>query len=370
MDQTHRNAQNAGLQMPKSLCQGHVYTLVSLMVIQAQAQVVLANAVAVAAGIVQTVKQKGNNLKKLIIATRGSQLALWQAEHIKACLESQHAGLEVELLRIKTKGDIILDVPLAKVGGKGLFVKEIEDALLQGKADLAVHSMKDVPMFLPAGLTLACIPEREITQDVFLSVNYANVDALPQGAHVGTSSLRRQAQLLALRPDLQISALRGNVDTRMRKLMEGQYDAIILAAAGVKRLGLTAPHMHNLNVDSFVPAVGQGALGIECMESRTDVIEALAFLEHRPTRVCVEAERAFLAKLEGGCQVPIAGYATLDNNDEIHLTGLVAEVDGKNILKKQILAPSSQAKQMGAQLATSLLEMGAASILEKLYAKS
>ncbi len=309
-------------------------------------------------------------MKKLIIATRGSQLALWQAEHIKACLEQEHAGLHVELLRIKTKGDIILDVPLAKVGGKGLFVKEIEDALLQGKADLAVHSMKDVPMFLPEGLILACIPEREITQDVLLSAHYANVDALPQGAHVGTSSLRRQSQLLALRPDLRISALRGNVDTRMRKLMEGQYDAIILAAAGVKRLGLTAPYMHNLATQIFIPAVGQGALGIECKSDRQDVIDALAFLEHRPTRVCVEAERAFLATLEGGCQVPIAGYATLDKQDQISLTGLVAEVDGKNILKKHIVDSATEAKQMGARLATDLLEMGAAKILEKLYSKA
>ncbi len=329
---------------------------------------VAVSVVAVVVEIVQPVNNKGSNLKKLTIATRGSQLALWQAEYIKACLKREHAGLEVELLRIKTQGDKILDVPLAKVGGKGLFVKEIEDALLQDKADLAVHSMKDVPMLLPEGLILACIPKREIVQDVLLSANYANVDALPKGAHVGTSSLRRQAQLLALRPDLQISALRGNVDTRMGKLMKGEYDAIILAAAGVKRLGLTAPYMYNLPIDSFIPAVGQGALGIECKSSRADVIEALSFLEHRTTRVCVEAERAFLATLEGGCQVPIAGYATLDNNDEICLTGLVAEVDGKNILKKQIIAPATDAKAMGSELATSLLDMGAANILEKLYA--
>ncbi len=324
---------------------------------------------AAVAAIVQTVNHKGNTLKKLTIATRGSQLAIWQAEHIKACLEKEHHGISVELLRIKTKGDIILDVPLAKVGGKGLFVKEIEDALLQGKADLAVHSMKDVPMFLPEGLILTCIPEREIVQDVLLSAYYSSIDALPQSAHVGTSSLRRQSQLLALRPDLRISALRGNVDTRMRKLMEGQYDAIILAAAGVKRLGLSAPHMYNLPTDTFIPAVGQGALGIECRSDRKDVIEALAFLEHKATRVCVEAERAFLAKLEGGCQVPIAGHATLNNND-ICITGLVAEVDGSNILKKQLTATSNDAKKLGADLAIELLNMGAAEILEKLYSKS
>ncbi len=306
-------------------------------------------------------------MKKLIIATRGSQLALWQAEHVKALLEKEHEGLSVELLRIKTKGDKILDVPLAKVGGKGLFVKEIEDALLEGKADLAVHSMKDVPMVLPNGLILACIPEREVTQDVLLSVNFANLQALPQGAHVGTSSLRRQSQLLALRPDLRISPLRGNVDTRLRKLTEGEYDAIVLAAAGVKRLGLSAPYMHNLEADIFLPAVGQGALGIECLSSRQDVIDALAFMEHRPTRVCVEAERSFLATLEGGCQVPIAGYATLQADDNIELTGLVADVDGSNILKEQICAPANTAKENGAKLAKALLDKGAAEILAKLY---
>ncbi len=308
-----------------------------------------------------------NTLKKLTIATRGSQLALWQAEHVKALLEAEHEGLSVELLRIKTKGDKILDVPLAKVGGKGLFVKEIEDALLQGQADLAVHSMKDVPMVLPEGLILACIPEREIIQDILLSAKFADLDDLPQGAHVGTSSLRRQAQLLALRPDLRISPLRGNVDTRLRKLMDGEYDAIVLAAAGVKRLGLTAPYMHNFDTDLFLPAVGQGALGIECLSARKDVIDALSFMEHRPTRVCVEAERAFLATLEGGCQVPIAAYATLQADDNICFTGLVADVDGSNILRKQACAPADTAKSIGAELATSLLDMGAADILKKLY---
>ncbi len=307
-------------------------------------------------------------MKKLTIATRGSQLALWQAEHVKALLEKEHEGLSVELLRIKTKGDKILDVPLAKVGGKGLFVKEIEDALLEGKADLAVHSMKDVPMVLPEGLILACIPKREIPQDMLLSAKYdADIRDLPPNAHVGTSSLRRQAQLLSLRPDLRISPLRGNVDTRLRKLMEGEYDAIVLAAAGVKRLGLSAPYMHTLSVSSFLPAVGQGSLGIECMASRQDVIDALAFMEDRATRVCVEAERAFLTKLEGGCQVPIAGYATLQEGGDICLTGLVADVDGTGVLKKQIYAPATSAQNTGEELATILLNMGAASILEKLY---
>ncbi len=306
-------------------------------------------------------------MKKITIATRGSQLALWQAEYIKDCLEKKYNDVQVELLRIKTKGDIILDVPLAKVGGKGLFVKEIEEALLNGTADIAVHSMKDVPMELPEGLILACIPEREIYGDVLLSMHYENLDALPQNAHVGTSSLRRQAQLLALRPDLRISSLRGNVNTRLQKLIDGHYDAIILASAGMKRLGLTVPHMYHVDTNVFLPAVGQGALGIECLASRQDLIEALTFLEHKDTRICVEAERAFLAGLEGGCQVPIAGHAEIVDNTHVTLEGLVADVDGTNVLRKKITAPITEAKECGQKLAKALLEAGAAQILEKLY---
>ncbi len=306
-------------------------------------------------------------MKTCTIATRGSQLALWQAHHIKDCLEKQYPGIVVSLKQIKTKGDIILDVPLAKVGGKGLFVKEIEEALLDNSADIAVHSMKDVPMELPEGLVLGCIPAREIPTDALLSVNYASLEDLPQGAHVGTSSLRRQAQLLALRPDLRISSLRGNVDTRLRKLMEGQYDAIVLAGAGLKRLGLSAPHMIPLQSTSFIPAVGQGALGIECRKDRPDVLEALRFLEDSTTRVCVTAERAFLAALEGGCQVPIAGHAVLNEDNTFTLEGLVAQVDGSTILRQSITAPAQEAAAAGALLAKTLLDKGAAEILRALY---
>ncbi len=309
-------------------------------------------------------------MKTCTIATRGSKLALWQAEFIKACLEEKYPGIAVELMLIKTKGDIILDVPLAKVGGKGLFVKEIEEALLQNQADIAVHSMKDVPMQLPEGLELGCIPQREIPNDMLLSAKYENLDALPQNAHVGTSSLRRQAQLLALRPDLRISSLRGNVDTRLRKLMEGQYDAIVLASAGIKRLGLEAPHMFPLDVHYCLPAVGQGSLGIECRSDRKDVLEALQFLEDKNTRICVSAERAFLAGLDGGCQVPIAGHAVLNDDGTFTLKGLVAHVDGSTLLIEQITAAADSvenAKNAGTALAQRLLQDGAAEILQALY---
>ena len=236
-------------------------------------------------------------MEKLVIATRGSRLALWQANHVKDSLEAVHPGLAVELNIIKTKGDIILDVPLAKVGGKGLFVKEIEEALLSGAADIAVHSMKDVPMELPEGLILGIVPEREDPTDLFLSVDYDSLENLPAGAVVGTSSLRRQAQVLAQRPDLEVVSLRGNVDTRLRKLTEGQFAAIIMATAGMKRLGLSVPKECPLAPPAFIPAVGQGALGIEFREDRKDLAEMLSFMEHRPTRICVEAERGLLAGL-------------------------------------------------------------------------
>lgn len=309
-------------------------------------------------------------MKNVTIATRGSRLALWQAEHVKACLEAAHPGLRVELSVIKTRGDIILDVPLAKVGGKGLFVKEIEEALLDGRADLAVHSMKDVPMELPEGLTLGCVPERETPADMFLSVTVPCLEKLPSGAHVGTSSLRRQAQLLALRPDLRISSLRGNVDTRLRKLQEGMYDAIILAAAGLRRLNLDAPVMESLSPSVFMPAVGQGALGIECRADRTDLLELLSFFEHPATRVCVEAERGFLAGLDGGCQVPIAGHAVMTGSETFHLEGLVGEVDGSQILRKSVTGVAAEARQKGLELARQVLRSGADAILARLYAAS
>ncbi len=306
----------------------------------------------------------------LTIATRGSRLALWQAEHIKSCLQAIAPELEIRLNVIKTKGDIILDVPLAKVGGKGLFVKEIEEALLNGEADLAVHSMKDVPMELPQGLLLGCVPPRENPTDCLLSCQYGSVAALPQNACVGTSSLRRQAQLLAQRPDLRIESLRGNVDTRLRKLREGVYDAIVLASAGLNRLELTAPCMHSLDPQVFLPAVGQGALGIECREDDYELFALLAQLEDTPTRVCVEAERGFLAGLEGGCQVPIAGHARLLDDDTLCLEGLVAEVDGSRILRAQKQGHTSQARQWGLELASEILDQGGRAILEKLYRQS
>lgn len=307
-------------------------------------------------------------MKTIVIATRGSRLALWQAHHIKDRLEARYADMRVELSVIKTKGDIILDVPLAKVGGKGLFVKEIEEALLNNSADIAVHSMKDVPMELPAGLVLGCIPERETPSDSFLSVNFANITALPQGSHVGTSSLRRQAQLLALRPDLRISSLRGNVDTRLRKLIEGQYDAIILATSGLKRLDLTAPVMDIMGPPAFMPAVGQGALGIECRSDRQDLLDMLAFMDHPATRICVEAERGFLAGLQGGCQVPIAGHAIMRDETNFTLEGLVAHIDGSKVLRQRINGKADTARQSGLDLAQSMLNTGAQRILNAVYA--
>ncbi len=302
-------------------------------------------------------------MKKLVIATRGSKLALWQAEHVKSRIEGRHPGVSVELLVLKTRGDIILDVPLAKVGGKGLFVKEIEEALLDGRADLAVHSMKDVPMELPEGLVLGIIPEREEPSDTFLSVHHGSLAALPHGATVGTSSLRRQSQLLALRPDLNVVSLRGNVDTRLRKLSEGQFDAIIMATAGMKRLGLSAPKSEVLGPPAFLPAVGQkrlglsapksevlgppaflpavgqGALGIEFRDDRTDgadLRDLLAFMEHTPTRIRVEAERGFLAGLQGGCQVPIAGHAVMTGDATFALEGLVADLTGARVIRRTV----------------------------------
>lgn len=303
----------------------------------------------------------------LVIATRGSRLALWQAEHVKSRLLALQPDLDISLNVIKTKGDIILDVPLSKVGGKGLFVKEIEEALLDGRADLAVHSIKDVPMLLPEGLILGCVPQREACSDCFLSMSYGTVADLPQGARVGTSSLRRQAQLLESRPDLQILSLRGNVDTRLRKLQEGRYDAIILASAGLSRLGLSAPRMQRLDPEGFLPAVGQGALGIECRDDDYDLFSLLALLEDSATRVCVEAERGFLAGLEGGCQVPIAGHARLTDAETVRLKGLVAEVDGSLILRGEISGPASQARNLGRELARELLNKGGRAILDKLY---
>ena len=305
-------------------------------------------------------------MKILKIATRQSPLALWQAEHIRARLEALHADLKVELVTFVTQGDKILDTPLAKIGGKGLFVKELEAALLDGRADLAVHSMKDVPMALPEGLSLAVICEREDPLDAFVSNSYNSFDELPQGAKVGTSSLRRKTQILKQRPDLNIIDLRGNVGTRLSQLDSGLYDAIILASAGLKRLGLAERIRHALQPEISLPAVGQGALGLECRATDQVVLDLILPLLHAETDVCVRAERAFNAYLEGGCQVPIAGYATL-NQGQIHIEGRVGSVDGVTLLKVQLSGAPEQAEQLGVSLAQKLLEQGAGDLLKALY---
>ncbi|MCO8099370.1 hydroxymethylbilane synthase [Acinetobacter indicus] len=305
-------------------------------------------------------------MNTLKIATRQSPLALWQAEHIRARLEALHAGLNVELVTFVTQGDKILDTPLAKIGGKGLFVKELEAALLDGRADLAVHSMKDVPMALPEGLSLAVICEREDPLDAFVSNTYASFQDLPQGAKVGTSSLRRKCQILKARPDLEIIDLRGNVGTRLSKLDAGQYDAIILASAGLKRLGLSERIRHTLAPEVSLPAVGQGALGLECRTNDQAVLELILPLMDDETNVCVRAERAFNAYLEGGCQVPIAGYATLKDG-QLSMEGRVGSVDGQALLSAQLSAAPEQAEQLGEQLAQNLLAQGAGELLKALY---
>ncbi|WP_410568685.1 hydroxymethylbilane synthase [Acinetobacter sp. H1(2024)] len=305
-------------------------------------------------------------MKTLKIATRQSPLALWQAEHIRARLQELHPDLTVELVKFVTQGDKILDTPLAKIGGKGLFVKELEAALLDGRADLAVHSMKDVPMALPEGLTLAVICEREDPLDAFVSNHFEKFTDLPQGARVGTSSLRRKSQILKQRPDLQIIDLRGNVGTRLGKLDDGQYDAIILASAGLKRLGLENRIRHTIEPNVSLPAVGQGALGLECRADDQDVLALIQPLLHIETDVCVRAERAFNAYLEGGCQVPIAGYATLQDG-KIHIEGRVGSPDGQTLLRAEMTDEAHNAQQLGENLARNLLEQGAGDLLKALY---
>jgi len=304
--------------------------------------------------------------EKLVIATRGSKLALWQANHVAARLRQAHPGLVVDLLPIKTKGDIILDVPLAKVGGKGLFVKEIEEALLDGRADLAVHSMKDVPAEQPAGLVVGIVPEREDPCDRLLSVAYDSLASLPKGAKVGTSSLRRKAQLLALRPDLDIVDLRGNLDTRVKKLLDGQFDAIIVAAAGLNRLELSAPKAVRLGPPEFLPAAAQGALGIEYRLDDPETAAMLAFFDHPESHDTVAAERGFLGRLEGGCQVPIAAHAVIDG-DMIHLEGLVADPETGKTFRDAASGPRSQAVALGVAVAEAVLAQGAKAVLDAVY---
>jgi hydroxymethylbilane synthase len=290
----------------------------------------------------------------IVIGSRGSQLALWQARWVQSQLAA--AGVESRIEIIRTTGDKITDVPLAKVGSKGLFTKEIEDALLDGSVDLAVHSLKDMPTELPAGLTLAAIPEREDVRDAIIG---CTLDELPLGAKVGTSSLRRTAQLRALRPDLEVESVRGNVDTRLRKLDEGQYRAILLAAAGLRRLGWADRIAEYIAEDKMCPAVGQGALAIETREDR---VEVAAALEHHATRACVTAERALLGALGGGCQVPIGANAVL-REGTLHLRGIVAAQDGSRIVRGMLEGPVAGAAEMGRELADRLMEQGARELL-------
>lgn len=304
--------------------------------------------------------------KLVRIATRKSALALWQAEFVKAQLEHFHSDVRVELVPMSTQGDIILDTPLAKIGGKGLFVKELEQAMLDGRADIAVHSMKDVPVEFPQGLALDVICEREDPRDAFVSNSFANIDALPQGAIVGTSSLRRQCQIRALRPDLVIRDLRGNVNTRLAKLDDGQYDAIILAAAGLIRLQMSDRIRAFIEPEVSLPANGQGAVGIECRIDDVTTRALLAPLEHTQTRIRVNAERAMNRHLEGGCQVPIGAYAVV-KNDQVHLRGLVGAVDGSEILRDEVSGHINDAQELGVELAKKLLAQGADKILADVY---
>ena len=305
--------------------------------------------------------------RTLTIATRESPLALWQAEYVRAALERAHPGLEVTLLGMTSRGDQLLDVPLAKVGGKGLFVKELEAALLDGSADIAVHSMKDVPMEFPPGLGLGVICEREDPTDALVSNNFSTLDDLPAGSVVGTSSLRRECQLRARRPDLQVKFLRGNVNTRLRKLDEGEYDAIILASAGLIRLGFAARIAATIHVDDSLPAGGQGAVGIELRSDDKQILELLQPLHHQHTACRVDAERAMNLRLNGGCQVPIACYAEDLSAGQLRLRGLVGRPDGSEILRAEAEAKPEDAAKLGVAVAEDLLGQGAAAILAEVY---
>ncbi|GLT19014.1 porphobilinogen deaminase [Vibrio zhanjiangensis] len=302
------------------------------------------------------------------IATRKSPLALWQAHFVKDALQAAHPGLEVELVTMVTKGDVILDTPLAKVGGKGLFVKELEVAMLENRADLAVHSMKDVPVDFPEGLGLVTICERDDARDAFVSNLYKDINELPEGATVGTCSLRRQCQIKEYRPDLVIKELRGNVGTRLNKLDGGEYDAIILAAAGLKRLNLEQRIRSFIEPEQSLPAVGQGAIGIECRLGDKRLIELLEPLNHPATYDKVMCERAMNLTLEGGCQVPIGSYCELEGN-ELWLRALVGQPDGSKVIRGEIRGLRNQAEALGVTLAHQLLDSGAREILTRLYAE-
>jgi hydroxymethylbilane synthase len=303
------------------------------------------------------------------IGTRGSPLAIWQAEWVRSELLARHPENVVELVKIKTTGDKITDVPLAKVGGKGLFVKEIETALLEGRIDLAVHSMKDVPAEFPDGLGIGSVPERENPLDVLIARTAKSFDALPKGARIGSSSLRRGAQVQHARPDMTVHPLRGNLDTRIRKLETEKLDAIILAAAGVRRLGMKDLITEYLPESIMLPAIGQGALAIEVREDDQEIQGLVKTLDHRETRLAVESERAFLNRVEGGCQVPVAAHAKV-HGDRIEVTGLIAELDGSAVLRQKVEGPLARHIELGVELADALLGQGGKRILEEIYAQA
>lgn len=303
------------------------------------------------------------------IATRKSALALWQAEYVKEQLEIHYPQVQVELLPMVSRGDKILDVPLAKVGGKGLFVKELEQAMLEGRADIAVHSMKDVPMEFPEGLGLAVVCPREDPRDAFVSNQFESLESLPEGSVVGTSSLRRQCQLLSSRPDLEIRFLRGNVNTRLQKLDDGEYDAIILASAGLLRLGFEDRIRQRIEPEECLPAGGQGAVGIECRNNDAELIALLNALHCEDTSVCVSAERSMNRHLEGGCQVPIGCFAELQKDNQLWLRGLVGSPDGEMIIEADISGPREDSEALGVALADQLLNAGARDILSEVYGR-
>jgi len=302
---------------------------------------------------------------KLVIASRESALAMWQAKHIQSRLQALYPNSTIEILGMTTTGDQILDTPLARIGGKGLFIKELEQALEDGRADLAVHSMKDMPMHLPDGFALAAIGKREDARDAFVSNKYKRLEDLPAGSIVGTSSLRRQSQLQARFPDLKIESLRGNLQTRLRKLDEGQYAAIILAAAGLIRLGLASRIAQYISAENSIPAVGQGALGIEIRADRLDLLAILAPLNHPATASCVEAERGMSRALSGSCTVPLGAYAVREGNT-LHMTGFVASIDGRQVLREAVSGSASEPETLGKALAAKLIAQGADKILAAL----